>query len=144
MRRPIISMCIDIIGLDMLSRNGEAMEKCCVKGTTEFKQLEELSTYLRIISDTNRLQILCLLKKGERCVCNIHEPLDIPQNLASHHLKTLRDAGLVIARREGKWVHYRIDIGKLDYLTNLYNEVILGGFNGDQSTRTGMCKLQEA
>jgi len=120
------------------------MEKCCLKGSKEFSKLEQLSDYLKIIADTNRLQILCLLKKGERCVCNIHEPLGMPQNLASHHLKILRDAGLVIARREGKWVHYRIDIEKLDYLTNLYSEVILGGFDGAQSTRTGMCKLQEA
>ncbi|MDI6815731.1 MAG: metalloregulator ArsR/SmtB family transcription factor [Actinomycetota bacterium] len=128
----------------MFNQNGDVMEKCCVKGTTEFKQLEELSTYLRIIADTNRLQILCLLKKGERCVCNIHEPLGLPQNLVSHHLKTLRDAGLVIARREGKWVHYRIDIGKLNYLTDLYNHVVLGGFDENQSIGTGMCKLQEA
>ncbi|MDP2211462.1 MAG: metalloregulator ArsR/SmtB family transcription factor [Candidatus Aquicultor sp.] len=120
------------------------MEKCCVKGTTELKRLEELSTYLRIIADTNRLQILCLLKKGERCVCNIHEPLNMPQNLASHHLKSLRDAGLVVARREGKWVHYRIDIEKLNYLTDLYKQVILGGFDENQSIGTGMCKLQEA
>lgn len=120
------------------------MEKCCVKGSTEFKQLEELSTYLRIISDTNRLQILCLLKKGERCVCNIHEPLGLPQNLASHHLKSLRDVGLVVARRDGKWVHYSLDIGRLNHLTDLYKQVILGGFDENQNIGTGMCKLQEA
>ncbi|MBS3909952.1 MAG: winged helix-turn-helix transcriptional regulator [Actinobacteria bacterium] len=110
------------------------MEKCCLEGSKEFSRLEQLSDYLKIIADTNRLQILCLLKKGERCVCNIHEPLGMPQNLASHHLKILRDAGLVISRREGKWVHYRIDVEKFDYLTSLYNEVILGGLDEEQST----------
>lgn len=117
------------------------MENCCIKGSQEFSRLEELSEYLKIIADSNRLQILCLLKKGERCVCNIHEPLGLPQNLVSHHLKSLRDVGLVLSRREGKWVHYRINIEKLNYLTSLYNEIILGGLNENQSVGAGVCKL---
>lgn len=120
------------------------MDKCCIDGSTEFGELKELSEYLKIIADVNRLQILCLLKKGERCVCNIHEPLGLPQNLTSHHLKALRDAGLVITRRQGKWVYYRIDAEKLNHLTNLYNRIVLGGEDGDQSTGFGLCQLQEA
>ena len=120
------------------------MENCCINGSVEFNKLRDLSEYLKVISDINRLQILCLLKKGERCVCNIHEPLALPQNLTSHHLKALRDAGLVVARREGKWVHYRINTEKLEYLTNLYNQIILGGECGDQSTWDRLRQLQEA
>jgi ArsR family transcriptional regulator len=120
------------------------MEKCCVNGTIEFKKLIELSEYLRIIADSTRLQILCLLKKGERCVCNIHEPLNLPQNLASHHLKALREAELVLTRREGRWIYYSINAEKISYLSDLYKEVLLGGLNGDQSIGTGLCKLQEA
>lgn len=117
------------------------MEECCVDGSIKLQKLIELSEYLKIISDVNRLQILCLLQKGERCVCNIHEPLGLPQNLTSHHLRSLRDAGLVISRREGKWVHYRANIERINHLTELYQEVVLGGECGDQSIGVGLCKL---
>src|SRR5450759_2326642 len=103
------------------------MKSYTVEGQNELNKLNELSEYLRIIADINRLKILCLLKHGERCVCNINEPLGLPQNLVSHHLKALRDADLVITRREGKWVHYRINAGKLKYFNELYNEIISGG-----------------
>jgi DNA-binding transcriptional ArsR family regulator len=56
----------------------------------------------------------------------------------------LRDVGLVVARRDGKWVHYSLDIGRLNHLTDLYKQVILGGFDENQNIGTGMCKLQEA
>lgn len=117
------------------------MEKCCVNGTKEFEKIKELSEYLKVIADVNRLQILCLLSKGERCVCNIHEPLGLPQNLASHHLKELRTAGLVDTRREGRWIYYSVNAEKLDCLTDLYNQVILGGFNADQNLRNGLRQL---
>ncbi|MBK5225730.1 MAG: winged helix-turn-helix transcriptional regulator [Thermoleophilia bacterium] len=100
------------------------MKNNCVEGRSEFNKLNEFSDYLKIIADINRLKILCLLKKGERCVCNINEPLGLRQNLTSHHLKALRDAGLVLTRRDGKWVHYRINTEKLNYLNELYNEII--------------------
>lgn len=120
------------------------MEECCKDGSLQLHRLKEFSEYLKIISDVNRLQILCLLKKGERCVCNIHEPLNLPQNLVSHHLKALRDAGLVMTRREGKWIHYQLNAERIAYFTDLYNQVILGGENADQSLRVGLCQLQEA
>ena len=99
-------------------------DKCCESGSNEFNKLHELSEYLKVIADINRLQILCLLSKGERCVCEIYGPLDLPQNLTSHHLKALRDAGLVIARRQGKWIHYRVNDEKLTYLNELYAGIL--------------------
>ncbi len=103
------------------------MENSQVNCKIEKEKLGELAEYLKIISDENRLKILCLLKHGERCVCEIHETLNLPQNLTSHHLKILREAELVIARREGKWVHYRLNDEKISYLTELYREIVLGG-----------------
>ncbi|MCL6473131.1 MAG: metalloregulator ArsR/SmtB family transcription factor [Firmicutes bacterium] len=121
------------------------MEECCRDGSLKSEQLKEFSEYLKIVSDVNRLQILCLLKKGERCVCNIHEPLGLPQNLVSHHLKALRHAGLVMTRREGKWVYYQINTERISYFTDLYNQIILGGeCDADQSIGARLCKLQEA
>lgn len=59
--------------------------------------------------DENRLQILALLRSGEKCACKLLEALQISQPTLSHHARILCDAGIVRGRREGKWVHYSID-----------------------------------
>lgn len=63
----------------------------------------------KAIGDENRLHILALLRNGERCGCKLLEDLKISQSTLSHHMKLLCDAGLVIGRKEGKWVHYSIE-----------------------------------
>jgi ArsR family transcriptional regulator len=60
------------------------------------------------LSDEKRLRILSLLGSGEHCVCELTEALDLPQSLLSFHLKTLRDAGLVTDRRDGRWIYYAL------------------------------------
>lgn len=62
----------------------------------------------RAFSDPTRLRILSLLLRGELCVCEIVDTLDILQPAASRHLAYLRKAGLVEARREGLWMYYRL------------------------------------
>jgi DNA-binding transcriptional ArsR family regulator len=76
---------------------------------------EGLPAFLKLIADPNRLRILSLLAHGERCVCDIETPLDLPQNLTSHHLAALKRAGLAHDRREGKWVYYSLDADALDH-----------------------------
>ena len=58
--------------------------------------------------DENRLRILQMLAGGERCACKLLEELDVTQPTLSHHMKILCDAGIVIGRKEGKWMHYSI------------------------------------
>lgn len=60
------------------------------------------------LADPTRLRILSLLGEDEVCVCHIHASLDVPQPTASRHLAYLRKSGLVEARREGSWMHYRL------------------------------------
>src|SRR5690349_8654305 len=72
------------------------------------KRLRGLETTFKALADSTRLRILGLLLTGEVCVCHIHESLRIPQPKASRHLAYLRRAGLVEARREGLWMHYRL------------------------------------
>ena len=60
------------------------------------------------LADPTRLRILSLLRDGEICVCHIHASLDVPQPTASRHLAYLRKAGLVEARRDGVWMHYKL------------------------------------
>ena len=62
----------------------------------------------RALSDRTRLRILNLLLRGELCVCDIVNALDVPQPTASRHLAYLRKAGLVESRRDGLWMHYKL------------------------------------
>ena len=71
-------------------------------------QIESMATLFQALGDPTRLRIIGLLLGGEVCVCDIHESLRITQPKASRHLAYLRRAGLVEARREGLWVHYRL------------------------------------
>jgi ArsR family transcriptional regulator len=67
-----------------------------------------LDRLFQALGDPTRLRLLNLLSEGELCVCYFVEILDEPQPKISRHLAYLRDAGLVSARREGKWMHYRL------------------------------------
>lgn len=62
----------------------------------------------RALGDETRLRILEQLGTGERSVSDLVVLLDIGQSLMSHHLRILREAGLVIDRRDGRWIHYSI------------------------------------
>lgn len=66
----------------------------------------KLQKYLSIIAEPNRLAILNFLKIGEKCACEIHLRLKLPQNLSSHHLKVLKDLELLESRREGTKILY--------------------------------------
>ena len=71
-------------------------------------QLITLETLFKALADRTRLRILGLLLSGEICVCDIYSTLSIGQPKASRHLAYLRRAGLVLARKDGLWVHYRL------------------------------------
>ena len=62
----------------------------------------------RAFSDQTRLRILHLLRGGELCVKDLVDILDVPQPTASRHLAYLRRTGLVLARKAGQWIHYRL------------------------------------
>jgi len=63
---------------------------------------------LEILADPARLRLLRLLTGRELCVCQLVEALRMPQYAVSRHLRQLRAVGLVEARREGRWMHYRL------------------------------------
>ncbi len=70
---------------------------------------EMMEVVLKALADRTRLRILGLLATGEVCVCHLHESLKLPQPTVSRHLAYLRRAGLVSARKDGLWAHYRLD-----------------------------------
>lgn len=64
---------------------------------------------LKALADENRLRIVQMLAGGERCVCELATALDASDALVSHHLKQLREAGLVKTRRIGRWLHCSLE-----------------------------------
>ncbi len=68
----------------------------------------------RALSDDTRFRILEQLVGKETCVCELVEQLDVAQPLLSHHLKTLKEAGLVRARKGGRWTFYSLDADALE------------------------------
>jgi ArsR family transcriptional regulator len=60
------------------------------------------------LSDPTRLRLLQILRRGERCVCDLQVSAEAAQSRVSFHLKVLKEAGLILDRRDGRWVHYRI------------------------------------
>jgi ArsR family transcriptional regulator, arsenate/arsenite/antimonite-responsive transcriptional repressor len=63
------------------------------------------------LSDETRIELIHLLRKGERCVCDLTSALDAAQSRLSFHLKVLKDAGIVTDRKQGRWVHYELNEG---------------------------------
>jgi ArsR family transcriptional regulator len=70
--------------------------------------VDELENLFKALADQTRLRILALLGNNEVCVCHIHDSLGLPQPTVSRHLAYLRKRGLVAARRDGVWMHYRV------------------------------------
>ena len=70
--------------------------------------LQDLGDLFKIFGDTTRIKIMYALYEGEMCVCAISELLNTTQSAISHQLKTLKDANLVSARRDGKEIYYSL------------------------------------
>jgi ArsR family transcriptional regulator len=73
---------------------------------------ERVAVFLRLMADATRRRIFLQLMRGEICNCEMVERLGLAQNLISHHLRQLRDLGLIKARRDARdqrWIYYSID-----------------------------------
>ena len=68
----------------------------------------DVERFFQALGDNTRLRLLNLMGDQEICVCYLVEVLGAPQPKISRHLAYLRSAGIVAARRDGKWMHYRI------------------------------------
>ena len=79
----------------------------------EKQQYAEKAEIFKVLSDSNRLQIIDMLSCGEMCVCKILEKFDITQPTLSHHLKVLADNGIVTSRKEANWIHYKLNDEKM-------------------------------
>jgi len=84
--------------------------------TTTLPEITQAARVFHALSDETRLEIVRLLSHGERCVCELQQVLEAAQSRLSFHLKTLKDAGLVSDRRDGRWVYYALNRDALDQI----------------------------
>ena len=98
--------------------------KCCAKSTAEEKEVSQTYEFLKVVADKNRLKILCLLRNGEKCVCQIFPSLNISQKLTSHHLGQLKKMDLLNERREGNFIYYSLNKKSIKNFKLLFNKLI--------------------
>lgn len=90
----------------------------------ENAKFSEVSKFLKLVSDENRLRILLILGDGTMNVTDIHSKLKLPQNLTSHHISKLKSMELLNEKREGTFRHYSVNFKKLKELEKLTRELL--------------------
>ena len=98
-----------------------AGEPCCepvVYPNIEREQAERMATVAKALGDPIRMQLVDVLRKhpGQACVCELVPLFDLSQPTVSHHLKVLRDAGIVGSERRGLWAFYYVEPDALEEL----------------------------
>jgi ArsR family transcriptional regulator, arsenate/arsenite/antimonite-responsive transcriptional repressor len=78
--------------------------------------LDEAVGLLVAAADPHRLALLRALTSGQKCVCDLQVQVPLPGNRLSYHLKVLREAGLIVGTRRGRWIDYALVDGALDRL----------------------------
>ena len=87
---------------------------------------DQAQPLLRALAEPIRLQVVQALQHGERCVCDLTSDLDLAQSKLSFHLKVLKDAGLIRARQEGRWIYYRLEPSTLLVLRDWLGQLAAG------------------
>lgn len=98
-------------------------ERCLSPGEVFAGDLTEEAAILKVLADPNRLRIFVTLvrSRGDVCVCDLVDGLPLLQPTVSHHLKVLREAGLVESTRRGTWMYYRLSTGARSRLRAMFN-----------------------
>ena len=109
---------------------GQEQRTCCAPLTREPLGADEaarLAHVLKALADPARLRLLSLIGShdgGEACVCDLTGAFDLTAPTISHHLKVLREAGLITADRRGTWVYYRLASTALADLAGLFTPAL--------------------
>ena len=88
----------------------------------------QVARWFHALSDETRVDIVRRLSRRECCVCELTSALDAAQSRLSFHLKTLKTAGLVVDRKEGRWVYYALNPEVLDSIS-----AFLGGISAGEA-----------
>ncbi len=88
------------------------------------KEELQLVKYLKLLGDESKFKIISALKNGEKCVCVIYKEIGLDQTLVSHHLSTLKNAGLISRRKAGRWVYYSLNKNAFKKIERIYGNVL--------------------
>jgi len=89
--------------------------------------LNETDTFFKMLADSTRLRCLLLMQaEGELCVCELTHALNLSQPKISRHLAHLREAGVLVARRNGTWMNYRINPELDGWALNILQDTLDG------------------
>jgi ArsR family transcriptional regulator len=103
--------------LDRLYDNPENRLTALFELAPDDEQVDAQLAVFKALANEHRIRILEALSEGELCACELQAILNAPQSTVASHLRTLKEAGLVKTRRQGKWTYYRIgDTGVLQLL----------------------------
>ena len=110
------------VELELAPKTKRPAGECCseplVHPDVSPQQADRLATIAKALGDPIRVQLVDVLRKhaGEVCVCELVPLFDLSQPTVSHHLKVLREAGIVASERRGLWAFYYVVPGALDPL----------------------------
>ena len=108
-----------------------SMQRCCPPARVTTKSFEAETAIFKAVADSYRLRMLATMARAghEVCVCDFTDALPLNQPTVSHHLRILREAGLVTCERRGTWVYYQLASDALDRLHaavgNVFKEKVL-------------------
>ena len=108
--------------IDVSTNVNMKMDFCCMPlfdGVVDSDAADDMAATFAALGDPVRLRIVSMLAAapgGTACGCDLEAPLGLSQPTVSHHLKVLREAGLVEGDRQGRWVHYRVVPERLESL----------------------------
>ena len=84
----------------------------------------KIAGIFKALGDEHRIQILKLLRSGEKCAHCLLEQMNISQPTLSHHMKILCDSGIVIAHKDGKWIYYSICCDSAAHIRELLQDIL--------------------
>ena len=113
-------MTFDVLIMVDTSTIVNMMINCCTPvfaGVLDVDEATQTAGLLSALADPVRLRIVSMLaaaRGGTACGCELEDPLGLAQPTVSHHLRILREAGLIVGERRGRWVHYSLVQERLD------------------------------
>lgn len=99
----------------------------------------ENTQVFKALGDPKRAMIINLLTYGELCACDILEKFEMSQSTLSHHMKILRECGLVKGREVGKWTYYSLDEDIIGKTKQFFDEITAENENKIHSINTNCC-----
>ena len=94
------------------NRDSELLAKLNLMQTSKVTIPTNILSGFHALSEPLRISVLELLREQELCVCDLCDALEVSQSKLSFHLKTLKEAGLVNSRQEGRWIYYSLNLSQ--------------------------------